>query len=65
MTPAPTEPVPILVGGHADAALVAPRVRGDGWMHGGGPQEKLDELLDRLARRSEGRGRGRQPSRPT
>ncbi len=34
MTPAPTEPIPILVGGHADAALRR-AVRCDGWMHGG------------------------------
>lgn len=47
-TPAPTEPVPILVGGHADAALRRAVVRGDGWMHGGGPHEDLDALLDRI-----------------
>jgi probable F420-dependent oxidoreductase len=48
MTPAPTEPIPILVGGHADAALRRAVVRGDGWMHGGGPQDELDRLLDRI-----------------
>jgi probable F420-dependent oxidoreductase len=48
MTPAPTEPLPILVGGHADAALRRAVVRGDGWMHGGGPGEELERLLDRL-----------------
>ncbi|WP_310961987.1 TIGR03619 family F420-dependent LLM class oxidoreductase [Nocardioides terrisoli] len=54
-TPAPTEPVPILVGGHSDAALRRAVRRGDGWMHGGGPDD-LDVLLDRLAtiRREEG-----------
>jgi len=56
MTPAPTEPIPILVGGHADAALRRAVVRGDGWMHGGGPQDELDRLLDRIdeIRREEG-----------
>jgi probable F420-dependent oxidoreductase len=54
-TPAPTEPVPVLVGGHSDAALRRAVRRGDGWMHGGGPDD-LDELLDRLAsiRKEEG-----------
>src|SRR4051794_38243673 len=48
MTPAPTEPVPILVGGHADAALRRAVVRGDGWMHGGGSPEELDALLTKI-----------------
>ncbi len=48
MTPAPTQPIPILVGGHADAALRRAVTRGDGWMHGGGPQDELDRLLTRI-----------------
>jgi probable F420-dependent oxidoreductase len=47
-TPAPTQPLPILVGGHAEGALRRAVVRGDGWMHGGGPHEDLDVLLKRL-----------------
>lgn len=50
MSPAPTEPIPLLVGGHADLALRRAVRRGDGWMHGGGPAEELDELLAKLAR---------------
>jgi probable F420-dependent oxidoreductase len=46
--PAPSEPVPILVGGHSDAALRRAAQRGDGWMHAGGDAEELDRLLARL-----------------
>jgi probable F420-dependent oxidoreductase len=47
MTPAPTQPIPILVGGHAEAALKR-AARCDGWMHGGGDPEELDRLIKRL-----------------
>ncbi len=50
MTPTPTEPIPILVGGHSDAALRRAVRRGDGWMHAGGDGEELDLLLDKLAK---------------
>ncbi|GIJ71214.1 TIGR03619 family F420-dependent LLM class oxidoreductase [Virgisporangium ochraceum] len=54
--PAPTQRIPLLVGGHSDAALRRAVVKGDGWMHAGGDAAELDRLLDRLAeiRRAEG-----------
>ena len=47
--PAPTEKIPLLVGGHSDAALRRSVLKGDGWMHAGGDGEELDRLLVRLA----------------
>jgi len=57
MTPAPTAPIPVLVGGHSDAALRRAVARGDGWMHAGGTGDELDVLLGKLTgiRRAEGR----------
>ena len=54
--PTPSAPIPLLVGGHADAALRRAVLRGDGWMHGGGPPEELDALLTKIdaIRRAEG-----------
>lgn len=48
MSPTPTAPIPLLVGGHADLALRRAVIRGDGWMHGGGPPEELDALLEKI-----------------
>jgi probable F420-dependent oxidoreductase len=46
--PGVSEPVPLLVGGHSDAALQRAVLKGDGWMHAGGDGEELDRLLTRL-----------------
>ncbi|MFG3618788.1 TIGR03619 family F420-dependent LLM class oxidoreductase [Nocardia sp. NPDC047654] len=48
ISPVPTEPVPILVGGHSKPALRRAAQRGDGWMHAGGDGADLDRLLAEL-----------------
>ena len=48
LSPVPDVPVPLLVGGHADAALRRAALLGDGWIHGGGG-DGTD--LERLVRR--------------
>jgi probable F420-dependent oxidoreductase len=56
IAPVPETPIPILIGGHADAALRRAARVGDGWLHGGGDQGNLPGLLAKLAgyRRAEG-----------
>ena len=49
ITPVPTQPIPILIGGHHEAALKRAAKVGDGWMHGGGDPADLPGLLTRLA----------------
>ena len=62
MTPAPTEPVPILIGGHGDVALRRAARIGDGWMHGGGGDPAdLPHMLSRLAELREEHGRSADP----
>jgi alkanesulfonate monooxygenase SsuD/methylene tetrahydromethanopterin reductase-like flavin-dependent oxidoreductase (luciferase family) len=47
LSPIPSEPIPILIGGHSDAALRR-AARADGWLHGGGDPAHLPGLLARL-----------------
>jgi probable F420-dependent oxidoreductase len=48
LAPVPTQPVPVLVGGHGEAALRRAAASGDGWLHGGGKPADLPGLLTRL-----------------
>jgi probable F420-dependent oxidoreductase len=60
ISPVPSKPIPILVGGHAPAALRR-AARADGWMHGGGDPEDLPGLLDKLAQIRKTDGTADQP----
>lgn len=61
MSPVPTRPLPILVGGHSDAALRRAARLGDGWMHGGGPNDDLDGLIATLRAHRAEYGREKDP----
>jgi alkanesulfonate monooxygenase SsuD/methylene tetrahydromethanopterin reductase-like flavin-dependent oxidoreductase (luciferase family) len=60
ISPTPTEPLPILVGGHATPALRR-AARSDGWLHGGGDPEDLPGLLERLGQLREEEGTADRP----
>lgn len=50
LCPVPSRPIPVLIGGHSEAALRRAARLGDGWMHaGGGAAADLDDALARLA----------------
>ncbi len=48
LCPIPSKPLPILLGGHADAALKRAAEYGDGWLHAGGSMDELELLLKKL-----------------
>jgi probable F420-dependent oxidoreductase len=57
----PAAPVPVLIGGHGEAALRRAAEVGDGWLHGGGDPALLPGLLDRLAGLREAAGTAGRP----
>lgn len=61
ISPVPTEPVPILIGGHSEAALRRAARSGDGWMHAGGDPEELERCLARLGELRKEYGRANDP----
>ena len=60
MSPVPSEPLPILVGGHATPALRR-AARCDGWLHGGGDPADLPGLLAKLHQLREEEGTADKP----
>lgn len=61
LCPAPPAPIPILIGGHAEAALRRAARLGDGWMHAGGDAADLARYLERLRALRREHGREREP----
>jgi probable F420-dependent oxidoreductase len=59
--PVPTEPLPILVGGHSEPMLRRAARIGDGWMHAGSDQETLERLIARIGELRKEYGRDREP----
>jgi probable F420-dependent oxidoreductase len=59
--PVPTEPLPILIGGHAEPALRRAARLGDGWMHAGGAQGDLERFIGRISELRKEYGRDREP----
>ena len=61
MCPVPTEPIPILIGGHAEPALKRAARLGDGWMHAGGDADELARMMAVINERRAVHGRADQP----
>jgi probable F420-dependent oxidoreductase len=61
LNPAPTEPVPILIGGHADINVKRAAELCDGWMPAGMAEDQLREIIGRLGRLREEAGRSHLP----
>jgi probable F420-dependent oxidoreductase len=48
IAPVPKQPIPLLVGGHADVALRRAARAGDGWIHAGGDPAELAAMIARV-----------------
>jgi probable F420-dependent oxidoreductase len=59
--PTPSEKLPILIGGHADAALKRAARLCDGWMHAGSDGDKLPAMITRLEELRREYGREAEP----
>ncbi len=61
LCPVPTQPVPILIGGHADVALKRAATLGDGWISAGASFEELAAMIGKLKGFREAAGLADQP----
>ena len=61
ISPTPDQPIPILIGGHAEPALRRAARLGDGWLHAGSEPGTLEPMLTRLSELRREYGRERLP----
>jgi probable F420-dependent oxidoreductase len=61
MSPVPSEPIPIYVGGHSAPALRRAARLGDGWIGTGMPPDEIQPLLARLEQARSDAGRASEP----
>jgi probable F420-dependent oxidoreductase len=59
--PVPSKPVPLLIGGHSEAALRRAALLGDGWMHAGGNHDEMVTMLRRVQDLRREHGRDKEP----
>jgi probable F420-dependent oxidoreductase len=59
--PVPSEPIPIIIGGHSEPALRRAARVGDGWIHAGGDPLELEKMLGRLQELRREYGRENEP----
>src|SRR5690606_18746183 len=48
LCPVPTQPVPILIGGHSEPALKRAALRGDGWIGAGSTLDQLKVMIGKM-----------------
>jgi len=59
--PVPDRPLPILIGGHSEAALRRAARLSDGWMHAGGDQGDLEAMIRQIHAMRRDCGRDKEP----
>lgn len=61
MCPTPAKPIPLLIGGHSEAALERAARLGDGWMHAGGDEVEMAKMITKLGELRRKYGRDEEP----
>lgn len=61
MNPIPTQPIPLVVGGHSEPALKRAARLGDGWTSAGSTREELKRMIGRLGQLRREYGRDTEP----